>query len=285
MRWPLVGRHLGLRWDLHFAVARAVCHERQKRVGNATIDGLRVFQLDARQFLYDSGAMKTSRIGIIGDFNPDNLTHNFTNDAIQHAAKALGKPIEAVWLPTNQPAEYAGFQGLFGSPGSPYRSFDGALSGIRYARENKVPLLGTCGGSQHMMIEYARNVMGMADAAPAETDPHASCLFVTPLSCSLVGKTMEVTIRSGSRAAAAFQAERSMEAYYCNFGLNPDYQEQLEDAGLAISGTDVDREARIVELASHPFFIGTLFVPQARSKPSSPHPLILAFCRAAASQE
>jgi CTP synthase (UTP-ammonia lyase) len=225
--------------------------------------------------------MKTGRIGVIGDFNPQNPTHIFTNSAIQHSAEALGKSFELVWLPTDKPADYQRFQGLFGAPGSPYRSFDGALSGIRFAREHRVPFLGTCGGSQHMMIEYARNVMGLADAAHAETEPYASCLFVTPLSCSLVGETMEVIVKSGSRAAAAFQAGRSMEAYYCNFGLNPVYQQRLEEAGLTITGTDINGEARIVELASHPFFIGTLFVPQARSRPGSPHPLILALCRAA----
>lgn len=222
-----------------------------------------------------------TRIGVIGDFNAANPTHRFTDDAIGHAAEVLGTRIETVWLPTDQPTEYAGFDGLFGSPGSPYRSFDGALSGIRYAREHNVPFLGTCGGSQHLMIEYARNVMGMADAAHAESDPEASCLFVTPLSCSLVGKTMAVTIRAGSRAEKAYHAQRSMEAYYCNFGLNPQYQEPLERAGLAITGADAQGEARIVELASHAFFLGTLFVPQARSIPASPHPLILAFCRAA----
>jgi CTP synthase (UTP-ammonia lyase) len=225
--------------------------------------------------------MKTSRIGIIGDFNPENPTHIFTNNGIQHAAEALGAPIEAVWLATDQPAEYGQFQGLFGSPGSPYKNFYRALSGIRYARENNVPFLGTCGGSQHMMIEYARNVMGLVDAAHAESDPYASCLFVTPLSCSLVGKTMEVTIKSTSIAAAAFGAERSMEAYYCNFGLNPQYQEQLENSGLAITGKDADGEVRIVELASHAFFVGTLFVPQAKSRSGVPHPLVSAFCRAA----
>jgi CTP synthase (UTP-ammonia lyase) len=229
--------------------------------------------------------MRSNRIGIIGDFNPENPTHIFTDNGIRHAAEVLGIQIEAVWLPTDQPAAWDGFQGLFGSPGSPYRSFDGALAGIRYARENKLPFLGTCGGSQHMMIEYARNVMGLADAAHAESDPYASCLFVTPLSCSLVGKTMEVSIKSGSKAAAACQTRRSMEAYYCNFGLNPSYQEQLENAGLAITGKDEHGEARIVELASHPFFIGTLFVPQARSKPGTPHPLMLAFCRAAAQHD
>jgi CTP synthase (UTP-ammonia lyase) len=228
--------------------------------------------------------MKTSRIGVIGDFNPANRTHIYTNDAIEHAAVALDASIAAVWLPTDQRAEYESFQGLLGSPGSPYRSFDGALSGIRHARENSVPFLGTCGAFQHMLIEYARNVMGMAEAAHAESDPDASCLFVTPLSCSLVGQTVSVTIRAGSKAAKAFHAQRSTEDFYCSYGLNPRYQERLGSAGLVISGTDANDEARIVEMESHRFFIGTLFVPQARSKPGSPHPLILEFCRSTLSQ-
>ena len=132
-----------------------------------------------------------------------------------------------------------------------------------------------------MVLEYARNVMGIKDAAHAETDPYASCLFVTPLSCSLVGKTMQVTIKPESKAAAIYQAHSAMEAFYCNFGLNPEYQEQLERAGLEITGKDENGETRIVELVSHPFFIGTLFVPQARSEPGKPHPLILEFCQAA----
>jgi len=226
--------------------------------------------------------MKTIKIGIIGDFNPQNPTHVATNDGIGHAAEVLSIPIEAVWLPTNQTANHADYHGLFGSPGSPYRSFDGALSGIRFAREKSIPFLGTCGGLQHLMIEYARNVMGLTDAAHAESDPYASCLFVTPLSCSLAGKTMEVTFKPDSRAALACQSSRSMEAYYCNFGLNPQYRAQMQSAGLSVTGTDENGEVRVVELASHPFFIGTLFVPQARSKPGSPHPLVLAFCRAAA---
>jgi CTP synthase (UTP-ammonia lyase) len=223
----------------------------------------------------------TTRIGIIGDFNAENPTHIATNQGIEHAAEALDRHFEAVWLPTDQPQEFGRFHGLFCSPGSPYKSLDGALVGIQYARENNIPFIGTCGGSQHLVIEYARNVMGIQDAAHAETDPYASCLFITPLSCSLVGKTMEVNIKPGSKAAAVYQARRSMEAYYCNFGLNPIYQDQLERAGLEITGTDQDREARIMEIPSHSFFLGTLFVPQARSVSGSPHPLILAFCRAA----
>lgn len=227
---------------------------------------------------------KVTRIGILGDFNQENPTHLATNDGIAHAAEALHLPFESVWLPTDQPHAYSDFDGIFCSPGSPYRSLDGALGGIRYAREHRLPFLGTCGGMQHLVLEYARNVMGITDAAHAETDPYASRLFVTPLSCSLVGKTMEVVLKPGSRATAIFQATHTQEAYYCNFGLNPRYLPELEAAGLSLSGFDQDGEARIVELPAHPFFMGTLFVPQARSAPGKPHPVVLAFCQASASQ-
>jgi CTP synthase (UTP-ammonia lyase) len=219
------------------------------------------------------------RIGVIGDFNPKNPTHLATNAGLQHAAAALNKNLDIVWLPTDRPHDFAQFQGFFCSPGSPYRSLEGALQGIRFARENNIPFLGTCGGFQHLVLEYARNVMGFRDASHAESDPYASCLFITPLSCSLVGKIMEVTIKPGSKAALVCQATQSMENFYCNFGLNPEYRQQLEHSGLAITGTDQNHEARIAELPSHPFFVGTLFVPQARSEPGNPHPLVLEFCR------
>jgi CTP synthase (UTP-ammonia lyase) len=221
------------------------------------------------------------RIGVIGDFNPQNPTHIATNNGIQHAAEVIGKPFETAWLATDQPQKYGNFQGLLCSPGSPYRSLEGALRGIQYARENGIPFIGTCGGFQHLVLEYARNVIGFKDAAHAETDPNASCLFITPLSCSLVGLTMEVTLKSGSKAALACGSSRSMEVFYCNFGLNPEHEHRLEQHKLEITGTDQNREVRIIELAGHPFFIGTLFVPQARSKPRSPHPLIREFCRIA----
>jgi len=223
----------------------------------------------------------TTRIGIIGDYNPENPTHVATNNGIQHACEVLGKPVEAVWLATDGPQDFENCHGLFGSPGSPYRSMEGALAGIRFARENNVPFIGTCGGFQHLVIEYARNMMGFTEASHAESDPYASCLFITALTCSLVGKTMEVSITPGSKAANACRATRSMEQFYCNFGLNPEYRDQLERHGLEITGQDQDGEVRIVELATHPFFIGTLFVPQARSVPGTPHPLVLEFCRAA----
>jgi CTP synthase (UTP-ammonia lyase) len=226
--------------------------------------------------------MDTTRIGIIGDYNPANPTHAATNDALQHAADHLGEPpVEAVWLRTDESQNFAEYHGLLCSPGSPYRSLEGALLGVRYAREHQVPFLGTCGGFQHMVLEYARNVLEIGEAAHAESDPEASCLFITALSCSLVGRTMEVRLKPGTKAATVYQSERAAEKYYCNFGLNSAYRKQLETAGLAISGTDDAGEVRIMELTSHPFFIGTLFVPQASSTKNLPHPMILEFFAAA----
>ena len=223
----------------------------------------------------------TTRIGIIGDFNERNPTHVATNSSIAQAAEVVGREIEVVWLPTDETHDFRKLSALFCSPGSPYKSLEGALRGIQHARENDVPFIGTCGGFQHLVLEFARNVMGIEDAAHAESDPYASRLFITPLSCSLVGKMMEVCVRPGSKAAAIYQSTRSTEAYYCNFGLNPEYRESLEQAGLTITGVDQDGEARIAEIGSHRFFMGTLFVPQARMTGEQPHPLIMAFCRAA----
>jgi CTP synthase (UTP-ammonia lyase) len=124
-----------------------------------------------------------------------------------------------------------------------------------------------------------------ADAQHVEYDPYASRLFVTPLSCSLAGTTMAVQLAPGSRAARAQGATVATERYHCDFGLNPDHQQALVTAGLAVTGRDADGEARVVELPDHPFFVATLYVPQVSSTPSSPHPLIGAFLAAAAAKQ
>ena len=121
------------------------------------------------------------RIGIIGDYNPDNPTHIATHEGLNHAMGALPEhSFEVKWLPTDQPHPFSDYQGLLCSPGSPYRSLEGALIGIQCARERQIPFLGTCGGPQHLILEYARNVMGIREASHAESDPYASCLFITP---------------------------------------------------------------------------------------------------------
>lgn len=221
--------------------------------------------------------MADIKIGIIGDYDITFPPHPQTNAALEHTAAALGIKISGHWLPTDQTHTYDSFDGLWCAPGSPYKSLEGALAGIRFSRESGKPMFGTCGGFQHIVLEYARNVLDIEDAAHAEYDPYASHLFVQPLRCSIKGTTMSVQIEPDSIAARSYGSLVVEESYYCNFGLNPAYEEQLQSAGMVVTGRDIHHEARILELPSHPFFLGTLFVPQARSRERSPHPLVRAF--------
>jgi CTP synthase (UTP-ammonia lyase) len=221
--------------------------------------------------------MNLLRIGVIGDYNPDYPLHPKTNEAIRHAVDDGAVKLEIEWLSTKQEHDLSHFHGIWCSPGSPYLSLDGALRMIRWSRINAMPFLGTCGGSQHAILEFARNVMNIEDAQHAEYDPYASILFVSRLACSLVGRVMPLELKAGSVAALIYGKSRVEEHYYCNFGLNPQYQSALELAGMKITGWDEGQEARIFELADHPFFVATLFVPQARSTPEDPHPIVRSF--------
>src|SRR5258708_3655402 len=115
-------------------------------------------------------------IGLVGDYDAAVLAHQAIPLALRHAADTLNVDVECAWLATDgirSTAQLAGYKGLWCVPASPYRSMDGALVAIRYARENKLPFLGTCGGFQHTVIEYARNVLGWSDADHGETNPTA----------------------------------------------------------------------------------------------------------------
>ena len=91
-------------------------------------------------------------------------------------------------------------------------------------------------------------------------------------------------IRPGTRAARLYGAAAAVEDYYCNYGVNPEYRQRLEAAGLRVSGVGGEAEARIVEIPDHPFFLATLYLPQARSAPGAPHPVLAGFAAAAAAR-
>jgi CTP synthase (UTP-ammonia lyase) len=229
----------------------------------------------------------TIGIGVVGDYQHHNETHRAIGAAADHAARVRGWRAEVTWITTPRvegAAEQtlAGFDALWIAPGSPYQSMRGALEAIAYARTREVPLLGTCAGFQHVVLEFARNVAGIPDAEHAEYDPGASRLLVNALACSLAGQVMDVTVLEGSLARRAYGAGSAIERYYCNFGLNPEYTDVLTSNGLLVSGVDQDGEVRIVELPSHRFFVATLFVPQTSSAPGAPHPLVTALLAAAA---
>ena len=223
------------------------------------------------------------RIAIVGEFNRTFRPHVATNEAIAHSVAVEDLRIEVEWVSAGaiDAAFLQRYSAIWVAPGSPYKSLDGALRAIRHARESAVPCLGTCGGFQHMVIEYARNVLGFADAQHAEYDPYASNLFVSKLECSLAGRQLPLTFAPDSRVAQIYQATEAVEQYYCNFGVHPEKVSLLKSAALRISGWDPEGEIRVVELPDHPFFIGTLYVPQARSTADRPHPLVTGFLRAA----
>jgi CTP synthase (UTP-ammonia lyase) len=105
---------------------------------------------------------------------------------------------------------------------------------------------------------------------------------ITPLACSLVGQQHLVTLVPGTRTSRLYGCDSAIEDYYCNYGVNPEYVERLRKGGLQVSGVGEDGEIRIVELAAHPFFVATLFLPQARSTTARPHPLLLGYAAAVA---
>ena len=130
-------------------------------------------------------------------------------------------------------------------------------------------------------MEIARDVLGFRDADHEETNPGAERLVVTALACSLAGQRHRVTVRPGTRAAALYGTSSADEEFFCSYGVNPAWVSRLEGAGLVVTGTSDDGEIRIVELPAHPFFLATLFLPQASSSPARPHPVVAGFVAAA----
>ena len=223
-----------------------------------------------------------TRIALIGEYDPAFPPHRATYAACTHSAEQLGVEVIGEWTSTADLTigVLRDFSGLWILPGSPYKDLKNTLDAIRVAREECIPCFGTCGGFQHVILEYARNVLGFQDAQHAEYDPYASDLFVSQLECSLKGRELRIALEPGSRIAAIYGATEAIEEYYCNFGVNPQKVELLRRGDLRITGSDAEGEVRAVELPGHPFFIATLFVPQLRSLPERPHPLVTEFVRA-----
>jgi CTP synthase (UTP-ammonia lyase) len=222
----------------------------------------------------------------VGDYSAHVTAHRAIPAALRIASAVLGCEVEETWLPTARLAEEAAidlsrFQGLWCVPASPYENFDGALRAITYARENDVPFLGTCGGFQHAVIEYARNVLGR-DADHAEMNPYAAEPLFAKLLCSMIEVEARIHLSPDSVLAEIYGCLSVTEPYHCNFGMNPACASWFDGGPMSISGVDDDGYPRAVELAGHPFFLGTAFQPERSSLAGQPHPLIVAFVGALA---
>lgn len=222
------------------------------------------------------------RIGLVGDYDPSVVAHQAIPIALQLVAEELAHKVLQEWVPTEEirdVAQLTELDGLWCVPASPYRSMDGALRAIRFAREQARPFLGTCGGFQHAVVEYARNVLAWSDADHGETAPDAFRQVISPLSCALVEVGDVVRFRPGSRIFAAYGCAEATEGYHCSYGLNPEFRAQLTSGPLKATAEDVSGEIRAIELDEHPFFIATLFQPERAALQGKIPPLVRAFVR------
>lgn len=234
----------------------------------------------------------TLNVGLIGDQLPEyQRAQHAAVEMIGRAAGELDVPTSIRWIPTpslegaDAEAQLGEMDALWASPGSPYLSIEGALAGIRFARERGWPLLGTCAGFQHVVLEYARNVMGIADAAHEEYDPKAGTLLLTALVCPVAHQTLKINLLPGSFPARVYGRTEIEEYYYCNFGINPAFQRAVDEGGLRVVGKDQNDEPRVLQLPDHRFYVATLFVPGASYtegivEMEGAHPLVRALLQA-----
>ncbi|MEO8606653.1 MAG: hypothetical protein ABI690_02130 [Chloroflexota bacterium] len=203
------------------------------------------------------------------------------------SSRKNGCEAEAVWLATKNiqpdPAPLLqDFSAIWCVPASPYENTEGALAAIRYARESGTPFLGTCGGVQHAILEYARNVLGYEDSEHAESDPELGFALIAPLTCALVEQNGEIIFAEGSRMRSIYGVNKVVEQYHCSYGLNPAYVSLFTGSALHFCGHDHDGDVRALELEEHPFYMGTLFQPERSALTGKTHPLITAYVKAAA---
>jgi len=228
------------------------------------------------------------QLALVGDYSPEVTAHRAIPRALELACAATKVDLSWQWVATREVRDavrdLAKFSAVWLVPASPYENMAGAIDAVRFARETKRPFLGTCGGFQHALIEFARNVAGLAAADHAETNPHGDTLVVAALACSLVEKTGKLHFAPGSLVRAAYGHDTASEGYHCNYGLNSAHRAALELAGLRFTAFDENGEPRAAELpkANHPFFVGTLFQPERAALRGELPPLVEAFARAAA---
>jgi CTP synthase (UTP-ammonia lyase) len=214
-------------------------------------------------------------IALVGDHDGRIAAHVAIPLALEAARLATGTEVAWRWLGSDAvtPSALAQFDGFWLTPGSPYRSMDGALAVARFAREQGIPFFGSCGGFQHALIELARNAAGLAGADHAETNPTGDTAVISPLACGLVEVAETVRFEPGSRFQAAYGTNEAREGYHCRFGLNEIYREVLQRAGFWFTAFGEGGLVRGGELRGHPFFAGTLFQPERRALRGEPVPL------------
>ena len=236
---------------------------------------------------------KSVRVGVVGKYNALKDAYLSILESINHAAIDHRALLELVWVDAerltreNVDRRLRKVDGVLIPYGFGYRGMEGKIEALRYARENKVPMLGLCVGLQCTVIEFARNVCGLSQANSTEFDddtPHPVIdLMEGQKDIEAKGGTMRLgawpcRLKKGTLAAEAYGTSRISERHRHRWEVNPKYHAQLQKAGLVFSGMSPDgRLVEIVELADHPYFVATQFHPEFKGRPTRPHPLFHMF--------
>ncbi|MBI4035823.1 CTP synthase [Candidatus Daviesbacteria bacterium] len=219
-------------------------------------------------------------------------------EAIKHAAWTERLKPEITWLDSGKVLEreqvLEKFDGIIVPGGFGSRDIEGKIATIKYCRENKIPYFGLCYGMQLACVEYARNVLGMLDAHTTEVAPHTKfpIIHIMPdqekkLLKREYGATMRLgawdcKLKEGTLVRKLYGKPEISERHRHRYEFNNEFLKQFTNGGMIIAGTSPDGKlVEIVELPDHPFFVGTQFHPELKSRPLSPHPLFVGFIKAA----
>jgi CTP synthase (UTP-ammonia lyase) len=224
----------------------------------------------------------TKQIVLVGDRTTAHITHR-AYDAVIDQIELQIPGTSLQWLGTDvdgaiEQASQA--DAVWMVSGTPYRNDDVAYAVIEHARTSGQPLLATCGGFQYVVVEFARNVMGLVKAGHAETAGADDEVVIDKLACSLYGEERMVSTVQGTRLRHICGPDPFVGFHFCGFGVVDNYVHELSAHGLVTSAHADDAGLEGVELPDHPFFIATLFQPQMAALDGGPlHPLVTAFAR------
>lgn len=236
-------------------------------------------------------------VAVVGKYISLRDAYKSIYEALAHAgiansAKVKFRSVEAEELESGDPGEiFRGIDGILVPGGFGDRGVPGKIKAVKYARENGIPFFGICLGMQCAVIEFARDVCGMENANSTEFDRHSPYpvidLMEAQKTITAKGGTMRLgaypcTIRPGTKAASVYHAGEVRERHRHRYEFNTKYLEQIEEAGMVISGTSPDgRLVEMVELPDHPWFVACQFHPEFKSTPLKAHPLFFGFVKAA----
>ena len=238
------------------------------------------------------------RIGLVGKYNElqdayKSIWESFVHAGAMNECRVIVEPIHAETLENlkGSPAKYLShLDGILVAPGFGERGIEGKYAAIRYCREQNVPFFGICLGMQSAVVEFARNVCNIPDAASTEVSPDTANPIIDLMSeqktITAKGGTMllgayKCQITEGSKAFAAYKTTEISERHRHRWEFNNAYLEQIEAAGLIATGINLESGlVEIVELPTHKWFVGVQFHPELKSTVETPHPLFVDFVKA-----